>query len=243
MSQPTENPGVPLTTSHHAEEKHQDCKAPTTTATLGIPSSHQHRPLAARHRDLAKTLHSRHRQDDNIIHTPELKRLRGRVPRKRAQLSGQALAMFPLPLFHSASMRHSPRFRYRQLSQGTIKHRKARSTGKISATKSESDLETRLVLPEYQAYTYPVSVPSDADLDMKISYAYSTQETQNGDYQCVASSEELMTGYALANEEDYFANDGYECPGPTFLEPPAENGLANEEDCMAMDDSDCEDEF
>ena len=241
MSQPTKDLGDPLTTSHHAEEKPQVSKSPITTVAPGIPSSHQHRPLAARHRDIAKDRHSRHRPDTKVIRTPSPQRPRGRAPRKRAQLSGQALAMFPLPLFHSASMRHSPRFRYRQLSRPIKKDRRSRSTRNVSTT--FNDLETRLVLPEFQANTYPASVPPDMDLDTILSYAYSTQGTQNGDYQCVAFSEELMTGYALANEEDYFANDGYECPGPTSLEPPAENGLGKEEEYMAMDNSDCEDEF
>ena len=117
-------------------------------------------------------------------------------------------------------MRHSPRLRYRQLSLGTIKHRKAHRSRDVSAT--SSDYETPLVLPDILTETYSASVPSDMDLDIKISYASSPKETQAMDDARAASLEEPMTDYALANEEDYFAHDVCESLCAMSLETPAE---------------------
>ena len=81
------------------------------------------------------------------------------------------------------------------------------------------------------------------DLDITLSYADSPKETQTMDDARATSSEEPMTGYALANEEDYFAHDVCESLSAMSLETPAEYVLANEKDHLAKHHSECEDDL
>ena len=88
--------------------------------------------------------------------------------------------------------------------------------------------------------TQPASVPSDAALDIKISYQDSSEETQTKD-EAYGTSMEPLTGYALANEEEYRVKDDDESPDATSSEPLTGYVLANEEDYLAKEQSDCED--
>lgn len=75
---------------------------------------------------------------------------------------------------------------------------------------TRGDHENQLIHANNRAETYSASVPSDVDLGITISYADSSEETQNRDDPC-ATSLEPLTEYALANEEDYLAKDHSDC--------------------------------
>ena len=163
---------------------------------------------------------------------------RGSVELDRA--SDRVRGMMPLPLFQSPSSRTSGRVENRQLSQRSNEDGRPHGTRNVSATRS--DHENRLIHANNRAETYSASVPSDVDLDIKISYADSSEETQNRDDPC-ATSLEPLTEYVLANEDDHLANDNSESACATSLGPLTEYVLANEEDYLAKDHSDCEDDL
>ena len=147
-------------------------------------------------------------------------------------------SMRPLPLFQSPSSRTPPRVRDPQLSQGSNGNGKPQDT--INAS-SNSDGKSRLNDANNQAKTLSASIPSDVELDIRMSYEDSSQETQARDDSCGTPSEP-PTEYVLANEEDYPAEEHSESPCPTSPEPVADYVLANEEDYLANDDSDREDD-
>ena len=157
---------------------------------------------------------------------------------QRDQNYDRVRALTPLPLFQSPSSRSSLPVRSRQLSEGSNEDGKLHGTGDVSAT---SDGESGFNDADNKAETQSASVPSDVDLDIRISYEDLSEETQTRNDHC-ATSFEPLTDYVLANEEDYLADDDSESPCATPLEPPAEYVLANEEDYLAKDHSDCEDE-
>ena len=143
-----------------------------------------------------------------------------------------------LPLFQSPSSRTSLPVRSRQNLQGSNEDGKRHGTGDVSAT---SDGKTEFNDADNKAETQSASIASDVDLDIRISYEDSSEETQTRNDPCATPLEPLAE-YVLANEEDYLADDDSESPCATSLEPPDEYVLANEEDYLVKAHSDCEDE-
>lgn len=232
---------------------------PNMRGLLREPAARRSRNRRSRHRQGSKSIHiARYNdgsQDRRAFYyeitgqqqpdrpagpTVRPRRSHARGPVELDRASDRVRGMMRLPLFQSPSSRTSGRVGNRQLSQGSNEDGRPHGTRNVSATRS--DHENRLIHANNRAETYSASVPSDVDLDITISYADSSEETQNRDDPCVTSLEPLNE-YVLANEDDHLANDDSESACAASLGPLTEYVLANEEDYLAKDHSDCEDDL
>ena len=101
----------------------------------------------------------------------------------------------PLPLFQSPSSRTSLPVRSRRLSQHNNGHGRPHENFDPSGFE---DKWRRYNAWDNRTETQPASVPSDAELDIKISYQDSSEDTQTKDDAHGTALEPLM-GYAIAN--------------------------------------------
>ena len=240
------------------QQKERECTIPPPRPMrcgheLDMRAARRSRHRRSRHRQISRSVHTERYntpRDDRVAYSnerfPEAHAARTfwlRPPHARGtvqldQVRDGVRPIRALLFFESPSPEFLLSLRRRQLAPCNDECKESFCPGHVAAT---SDGESRSNDANNQAETQSASVPSDADLDIRISYEDSSEETQTG-HDPRGTSLEPPTECVLANEDDYLANDDREGPRATPSEPLSEYVLANEDDYLAENHSDCEDD-